>query len=170
MARRLRSNVDLNDFSIRVEQMAVSDRRGRLPLFDNLSNHNYSASLEGQGPDAARYLVDVCSLDDYVAASTAVSVGPIKIDVERHEPAAVRGMMGLITAHRPPIIVEILDSSIGTEVERLITGIGYRVFHICEKRGLVPTIRILPRDEHDWNHLLCTERDFTRAGLQKFLA
>lgn len=170
MANRLRRNVDLNRGGIMVEQMAISDHSGRVPIFDIMADHNYSASLVGQGPDAASYDVDGCSLDDYVARTGAQTIGPIKIDVERHEPAAIRGMLNLLTAHRPPVLIEILDADIGTEVGKLVDGLGYSMFHIAEKRGLVPTSQLAPLQGEDWNHLLCTSVDFGRAGLERFVA
>jgi FkbM family methyltransferase len=168
MANRLRRNVELNHFAISVEQMAVSDHSGQVQIFDILTDHNYSASLEGQGSEAACYSVEACALDDYAPAAGADMVGPIKIDVERHEPAVMRGMMRLLAAHRPSIIIEILDAGIGAEVSSLIDGLGYRMFHIEEERGLIPTNRMKPK-ERDWNHLLCTTEDFERAGLEEFI-
>lgn len=169
MASRLRQNVDLNRFAISVEQMAVSDHSGQVQIFDILTEHNYSASLEGQGPEATSYTVDACALDDYAPAKSAETMGPIKIDVERHEPAAVQGMLQLLVAHRPPILIEILDADIGAAVGQLLDGLGYSVFHIEEERGLIPTSRMEPLEENNWNHLLCTEKDFQRAGLQRFV-
>ena len=87
MARRLLHNIDLNGFPIIVEQKAVSNRSGRLPIYDDLTDHNYSASLEGQGPVAARYEVEACALDDYLAVLGNPALAVVKIDVERHEPA-----------------------------------------------------------------------------------
>lgn len=170
MARRLRSNVDLNGFPIRIEQKAVSDRSGLLPIYDDLTEHNYSASLEGQGPGADSYVVEVCALDDYLAALGKPIVGAVKIDVERHEPAVFRGMTDTLASQSPPILVEVLDREIGGQIGQLVEGLGYRIFHIDEQHGLVPDDELRPLDGTDWNHLLCTGEDFERAGLGQFLA
>jgi len=170
MALRLRRNVDLNDFSIRIEQKAVSDRGGRMPIFDTMDEHNYSASLEGQGPSASSYEVEVCTLDDLLAEWGNPALAAIKIDVERHEPAVLRGMGHALSNQSPPMLIEILDREIGTEVCELIEGLEYQIYHIDEKRGLIPATYPGPIGDHNWNHLVCTRQQFDRAGLAVLLA
>lgn len=170
MARRLRHNVKLNEFPIRVEQKGVSDRSGRLPIFDNLSEHNYSASLEGQGPDASSYEVEVRALDDFLSEIGNPPIGAIKIDVERHEPAVLRGMARTLVERRPPMLIEILDSEIGKQILELLDGHGYRLFHIDEQRGLIPASKLGPAGDHNWNHLVCTAEQFDQAGIARLLA
>ena len=169
IAKRLVDNVALNHFSITVQQMAVSARSGRLPIYDTMVDHNYSASLEGQGPGAASYEVDVVSLDDWLAGRTGKSVSAIKIDIERHEPAALWGMRNLLSAQRPPILIEILDEAIGAVIAQLIHGLSYRVYRIDEQRGLILTEQLVRLRQHDRNHLLCTAEEFERAGLCRYL-
>ena len=170
VADRLARNVALNDFSIAIERKAVSGHSGRVPIFDVMLDHNYSASLEGQGPGAASYEVEVVSLDDWLLERPANKVSAIKIDVERHEPAVLRGMRRLLAAQQPPMLVEILDEAIGAEVEGLVAGLGYRTFEIHEKRGLKSTDRLERPSRTDRNHLLCTAADFERAGLASLMA
>ena len=170
MADRLRHNVSLNPFSIDVIQQAVSDRAGRLPIYDLMTEHNYSASLEGQGDQAVSYEVDVCTLDDFLAAKQWPQIAAVKIDVERHEPAVLRGMRRLLADQRPPILVEILDLAIGAEVARLLDGLGYRIFHIDERKGLISTDELGPVGDHNWNHLICTDDQFQAAQLQDLSA
>jgi FkbM family methyltransferase len=169
VADQLERNVALNGFPILVERKAVSDRSGRLPIYDNLATHNYSASLEGQGPDAASYEVDVVTLDDWLSERTSKAVIAIKIDVERHEPAVLRGMKHLLATQHPPMLIEILDEPIGEMVERLINGLGYEFFQIREAGGLALAGRLAPPRGSDRNHLLCTAEDFERSGLDRLL-
>jgi FkbM family methyltransferase len=168
IAELLRRNVALNRFDITVEQMAVSDRQDTIPIYDNLDPINYSASIEGQGADATRYDVPVTSLDAYLLPDRLVTA--IKIDVERHEPAVVRGMLKILADHRPPVLIEILDASIGERVADAVAPLDYRFYHIAEARGLIPAERLAPLGKHDWNHLLSTSEDFERLALGRFLA
>jgi FkbM family methyltransferase len=170
MARRLRHNVDLNRFPIRVEQMAVSDRSGSLPIYDDLTEHNYSASLEGQGASAVSYEVQVCALDDFLGELGNPAIAAIKIDVERHEPAVLRGMRRLLKEQRPALLIEILDGEIGRNIFELVGGLGYRLFHIDEQRGLRPASALGSIGDHNWNHLICTDEQFEHAGLSALLA
>jgi FkbM family methyltransferase len=170
VAAKLRANVALNNGDIVVIEKAVSDHSGTMMLSDLPGDHNYSASLEGQGPNAVEYPVETCALDDLLGADRPEIVGPIKIDIERHEPAAIRGMGETLRRYRPPILIEVLDAWIGSEIESGLRGLGYDYFHIDEDNGLVPATHLAPlRDQH-WNHLLCTPADFERCGLAALLA
>lgn len=170
VAARLRANVAMNGGTVEVVEKAISDHSGTTMLSDISSEHNYSASLEGQGPDAIAYPVEICSLDDLLGGDWPAAVGPIKIDIERHEPAAIRGMAETLRRYRPPILIEVLDAAIGRDIESGVDGLGYDYFHIDEGKGLIPATHLAPlRDQH-WNHLLCTPADFERAGLAVLLA
>jgi hypothetical protein len=97
-------------------------------------------------------------------------VTAVKLDIERHEPSALRGMQQLLGERRPPLLVEVLDRAVGEQIEELVTGLDYRFFHIDEDRGLIPADRLAPLHGHHWNHLLCGEKDFRERGLDRFLA
>jgi FkbM family methyltransferase len=170
VANQLRHNVELNALSIRVEECAVSDRDGTVPIYDLPVAFNYSASIEGQGPAARRTEVPVCSIDKFLSSHDRPPVTAIKIDVERHEAAAVAGMKRTLTHDRPAILIEILDETIGEAVAEHVAGLGYLMFQIAEDQGIIPSDRLAPLGGHDWNHLLCTPDQFERLNLTDFLA
>ena len=170
VASELRRNIALNGFSIGVEECAVSNRDGTTTIFDATDAHNYSASLEGQGPGAIQTKVPVCSIDSFLAARGGDPVIAVKIDVERHEPAAVEGMRETLIKDRPAVLIEILDDGIGAAVAEQVGDLGYRMFHIAEGTGLVRAERLSPLEGHDWNHLLCTPEQFDQLGLAEFLS
>ena len=167
VAQDLRRNVELNGLPIRIEQRAVSDRDGTVAIFDDGGDYNYSASIEGQG--TRRVDVEVCSVDRYLADQPDAKVAAIKIDVERHEPAAIAGMAKMLARDRPAILIEILDERIGEAVASQIADIGYRMFHIIEGKGIVPAAKLAPQEGHDWNCLLVTPDEFDRLRLADFL-
>lgn len=170
IATWLRANRDLNSPAIVVEEQAVSDTTGETLIHDIMTEHNYSASIEGQGPGAITYRIRTCRLDDYVRGLGVESIGPIKIDVERHEPSVVRGMLKTLRRHRPPVLIEILDDRIGAEVWAMIADLGYLCFQIREDAGLVPVDRPRSAGAENWNNLLCTAEQFETAGLAILLA
>jgi len=170
VAEKLRANASMNGGAITVLEIAISDHSGTMMLSDLPEDHNYSASLEGQGTGAASYPVEIRSLDDLLSSEWPAAVGPIKIDIERHEPAAIRGMTETLRRYRPPMLIEILDAKIGQEIESWLHGLGYDYFHIDEDKGLIPAAQLAPLCDHNWNHLLCTPADFERAGLKSLLA
>lgn len=169
VAKLLRRNIELNRLPIRVEQAAVSNHDGTAVIYDGTDAYNYSASLEGQGPGARAVDVPVHAIDTLLA-SRQQPVTAVKVDVERHEAAAIEGMKKIIAADRPAILIEILDREIGAAVEAHIAGAGYRMFHVLEGKGIVETDQLQPLEGHDWNHLLCTDELFRALELSDFLA
>ena len=170
IAKRLRFNASLNKFRIEVAQLGVSDQTGIRTIFDTHGGPNYSASLEEPLANTTSYNIDVTTIDDYVAGSTVKRpIGLVKIDVEKHEPAVIRGMGQIIEADRPTLLIEILNRQIGDEISALVEGRHYRFFRIDEETGLVETRQLGHTGARNWNHLLCTHEKFEAAGLQRFV-
>jgi len=70
-------------------------------------------------------------------------VGFIKIDVEGHEPAVLRGAKNLLTASRPVLLVELElrhNPTVFEEVWRVLDPLGYQM-KCCTKAGLRPVDR-----------------------------
>lgn len=169
IAERLATNVLLNNFDVEVTNLAVSDKSGSAIMHDTDDmKHSYSASLETgfKGNDFS-FTVQTTTLDEWLTVqSFAVSL--IKIDVEMHEPAAIRGMLGTLERYRPALVIEILTPALGTDVGALLGRFGYRYFMIDERRGLVPVETLGFREGEGRNVLACTDERFARAGLATF--
>jgi FkbM family methyltransferase len=170
-AQRLERNVELNRFDILVERKAVTERGGVITLYDAPGGNNYTASLEaGHGDNSTSYPVDATSIDEYLRERGWPQVGLIKLDVETHEPAAMRGMAETVRRSRPAILVEVLNVEAGREIAQTIAGLGYLLFNIDEDQGLIPTDTLKPLHGESWNNLICTQEQFEAAGLQALLA
>ena len=167
VVEKLRANVALNGGRIAVESVAVSDREGTARLCDTDSAHVYSASL-GQamlGDEYTRsYDVPTVSLDDFCAANEIERVDLVKIDVERHEPSVIRGFRKMISAHRPTLVVEILDAGILSAVMAELDGVDYEVFDLANL-GSVPGIPAPVPGHAERNYLFCTADVAERLGL-----
>jgi FkbM family methyltransferase len=141
VVRRTRRNVSLNDLAnVRVLDAAASDRAGEMRLFrpNPWDTNRARASLTHY-----RYLtgasatVPVTTID---ATCAGAPVALIKIDVEGHEAAVVRGAAETISRHAPAIVFEYApqllrdpgESPFGWLAER-----GYRLFRIRCDRGRV---------------------------------
>jgi FkbM family methyltransferase len=171
IAERLAFNASLNGFPITVVCNGVSDHTGRKAIFDTVDGPNYSASLEEPLANTTSYMIDVTTIDDFLNKSDVRRpVDTVKIDVEKHEAAALRGMCQTIRADRPTILIEILNQQIGAEISELVRDNHYRLFHIDELAGLVETERLGCIGGRNWNHLLCTDERFRAAGLAELLA
>lgn len=105
MVKRTKANQALNGVSYEVVQAAASDKAGTAIIGFNPSVVLTSgASLETK--NVAQMEVKTIVLDDYFHHP----VGAIKIDVEGHEPSAIRGGLKMIAKNKPWMLVETLQN------------------------------------------------------------
>jgi FkbM family methyltransferase len=167
VADRLRENFAINGFSAAVIEKASSDVNARVPIYDNAEGMEYDASLEkDHGDHEVSYEVEAIRLDDFLSTP----VGLMKIDVEQHEPAVIRGAMAMIRAHRPAILIETIFDKPTAELNRQLAGLGYLIFNIDERRGMVRSNELRMLSPGSWNNLLVTPADYEASGLKRLLA
>lgn len=169
IADALRYNSKLNQDSVSIHQIAASDRNGSATLYDFDTPLPSSASIECPMPSSQTSLtaaVDTARIDDLFPASDHGRVIACKIDVERHEPAVLRGMQKILEYSHPPLLIEILDEEIGQEVETILKPLGYRFWHVNERQGLVPLKRLAVHDRDNRNVLACSQMQFDRMKLE----
>lgn len=108
--QRFRANIELNGVGHRVHlvprAVGEGDRSGRLSADRWATNE-----LVGDRYDGATEEVEIVSLDSYDAASPLGQVGLMKVDVEGHELAVLRGAARVVRRDRPALIVELNDVS-----------------------------------------------------------
>ena len=132
---KLQANVGLNQFHLQVVPAAVSDRDGLGVLLDTGEEHELSATMDETGAVLAdkpreEVSVPVVQLDTLVSAGTIRPPDLIKIDVEGHEAAALRGMMNQLEGKRPALLIEVLSTGAADEVDRLTRPFGYVVYRL----------------------------------------
>jgi FkbM family methyltransferase len=110
VAEQLRHNIRLNGFDIEVHELALSDTNGTATFYDFPGDHEYSASLDSRMGGTVETTIPVRRLDDLVDSANL-----IKVDVELHEPAVLRGAKRLLQS-KPVLLLEVLNS----EAERSI--------------------------------------------------
>jgi FkbM family methyltransferase len=105
---RARANIDLNGVGDRIElvPLAVAENEGRVRLTADRWATN--ALVDGDY-DGAVEEVESVSLDRFDARAGLGRVALVKIDVEGHELAVLRGAAGLLARHRPALMVELND-------------------------------------------------------------
>ena len=81
--------------------------------------------------------------------------GIIKIDVETHEAEVLEGFSKYIKIFKPIILIEILNDTVGRNVEKLVEGNDYLFFNIDEKKGIRQVNKITRSDYY--NYLLCSK-------------
>ncbi len=130
--------------AVRIEPRALSDAAGqvtmRIPYGSNgevkLGRSTIEAANALAHDDVARIEeieVEVTTLD----ACAVADVGFIKIDVEGHELAVLRGATRTISRDRPTLLIEANDRhhpGAVANVRELLTGLGYRGMVLVGRR------------------------------------
>jgi FkbM family methyltransferase len=156
---KLEANAALNDFRITVIAAAASDRDGEGAMLDTGEAHELSATLDPTGAVLAGKRAHVVSvpvvrLDTLIANGTLPPPDLIKIDVEGHEPAVLRGLATQLATTRPTLFVEVLTPAAAEQVDALVRPHGY-VVHRLDPAGPARLERVQPAV--GTNLLLATE-------------
>jgi FkbM family methyltransferase len=157
--RKLEANVLLNNWNIRTVNAAVSDHTGTAVLYDLPQlDHVLSVSLEADWNNKSSALrpvevpcITVTDLLDEIGAS---KVDLLKIDVETHEPAVLRGFHELIQRDRPSMLIEILNEDVARQIAALLEGLDYQYYNIDDVTWPPPRVQALSTSGH-FNFLLC---------------
>lgn len=117
--------------NVRVEEKGISDHAGAMQLMVPGGGTSPGASLEQSilhRENCATYPVEVVSLDEYFAARTR-KISAIKIDVEGHEFAALRGAQNILERDAPLLVFECeqrhLSGTTVTEILAWLQARGY---------------------------------------------
>lgn len=117
-----------NGVDVVFEQAAVSETDGRAPLYLSKKSDASNSLVAGFREPSATVDVELVTLDGYVER-TGVAPTVVKIDVERHEPAVIRGARETLGAHRPVVVMEVLGagpSGSARGAHQLLEGLGYQ--------------------------------------------
>lgn len=114
---------------VAVENLAISDRPGKLRLRIPAGGTTCGATLEPREGPAVEFEVQVTSLDRYFEDHPGLRVGFLKVDVEGHELAVFRGAERILRTDRPELLFECEARHLGTrpigEVFRYLEDLGY---------------------------------------------
>ena len=124
---KLQRNIDLNGYSIVAVDVAASDKSGVAPFFDLASPHQYTGSLESDFGGPLKTSVPVERMDQILAQHGFDRLDLVKIDVELHEPAVLRGMRNTLERWKPTMLVEILNEDVERGIREAIAGLDYRL-------------------------------------------
>ena len=120
--RSLQRRLSLNPgLPARALEIAASDTTAAVRM------HGPGSSSQSHIAEAGAVLVDARSLDDLVQAGVIAPPNLIKLDVEGHEAAVLRGARATITAHRPVILCDYNDADTEAMVRHALSGLAYNV-------------------------------------------
>ncbi|MBU3914697.1 FkbM family methyltransferase, partial [bacterium] len=119
-------------------RIALSDYSGEGKMFDLPVEHMYTATLNrnlheerGQSMVSVQEAVSVMRLDDFLLHQNIQGLDLIKIDVESHEPAVLRGIGEYLSKFHPTLIIEIWNNEVGVAVEAALAGCDYLYFALA---------------------------------------
>lgn len=124
-----------NGMRVRFEPVALSDADARGSLY--LSNRSdASNSLVAGFRESSGVLdVELLTMDTFVQREGLVPT-VVKIDVEQHEPAVLRGARSTLIEHRPVIVMELLGSEASRRAHRRLRRLDYEPFGLGDRDRL----------------------------------
>jgi FkbM family methyltransferase len=149
--------------------LGVGEKNEILP-FSTPFNTSYLTSGGSIGAKDNTLITDiqVVGLDEFIPQSIRSEVRLIKIDVEGHEDACLRGMHRLIFESQPIIFLECIHGASGLAVSKTLKELNYVFYVINDDTGEIYQVdNILPETDDSGNivrsklNRIATHKDFS---------
>jgi FkbM family methyltransferase len=144
---RLNLNLRANGISTkRSHMLAVGERRDKV-VFSVTTDLDYLSTGGAVGARAGGFNseVQIVHVDGLLTREHHANVSLIKIDVEGHEPACLRGMIDVLRESKPVLFFECIDRVSGEACAAFLRPLGYHFFEIDDRAGSVTRVdRIVP--------------------------
>jgi FkbM family methyltransferase len=167
LAELCRANVKMNNFKfVSVEDLGLSDRPDRLPLYVAAAPDSDGSYNDGQGSlyrsdirGVPTQTITVTTIDEYLTGSSIDRVDGIKLDIEGAELPALRGASRILDQCRPWLLIEIGRGTCeaagyqSDDVFDFLSGYGYQFYTVARKG------KLLPLQRHNlswWQNIFCT--------------
>ncbi len=142
---KLQQNNLINKFDIKCEQLALSSSTGEQTFFDTPDHNQTSASLSpkklkewsGYEGDIVEYKVRTITLSDYIELNNINKIDLIKLDIEMHEPEAIKGLGKYLLIFKPIVIIEVLSQEVANKLNSIIPLDNFDIFHLREEKVAV---------------------------------
>lgn len=135
---RLCRHIRLNPWApVRAFACAASDRESVVRLIQNAGAGATTSHLPYQGEQPATaptVEIRTMTLDALVAREKLRPPVLVKIDVEGHAAAALRGAAEILSRHRPRLLISLHSPEECAGVRDQLAPLGYRPFHLDDDR------------------------------------
>lgn len=134
--------------NIEIFEIGASDAICALPAISPHNNYG-SSTITDRPPSKGEsdWICNVASLDSLITPLWG-EIAMVKIDIEGHEPQAIRGASELLVHHRPVVLFEQNHEAIAdgkSESLELLRGLGYHHFSSLEVQSSWRTPQRMPR-------------------------
>jgi FkbM family methyltransferase len=131
-AVRARENIALNRLCFDVHELAVSDVEGTVELEDAGGAAPCNRTVEGFESRVPTRTVQRVTIDEFLRTRPEIGeITAVKIDVEGHENAVLRGMKRLLHEKRPRLIMfEYLERTNLSQALALFESVSYKAFEL----------------------------------------
>jgi FkbM family methyltransferase len=142
----LRANMYLNAVeNFRVFEVGLSDQDARAALLQREANNLGSSTISAESDDTATHTIELRRGDALLRELHLTKrIGLVKIDVEGHEAAVLRGLSETLRAHEPIILFETFgrDGESGSDaILSFLRRVGYKNFYTLAKDFPFPSLR-----------------------------
>jgi FkbM family methyltransferase len=143
-AERAKSNMVRNHLDFEVHAVALSDEMGELFFEDRGGVDSTNRTLtDPQMTSFPTRKVRRTTLDSFLKerVDSIENIALVKIDVEGHENAVLRGMQRTLTTLRPQIVMfEYLQRTDFSETQELLNTAGYTICSLDGQGKLMPVV------------------------------
>jgi FkbM family methyltransferase len=144
-AQRAKANMVQNHLNFEVHAVALSDEIGEIFLEDRGGVDSTNRTLtDPQKTSFPTRKVRRTTLDSFLKdhVDFIKNIALVKIDVEGHENAVLRGMQRTLTTLQPRIVMfEYLQRTDFSETQELLSTAGYAIYSLDGQGNLTPVVR-----------------------------
>ena len=139
-AARARENIQLNNLPFQVHEVALSDTIGTVRFEDRGGVHTCNRTVSSFTTDSPTIAVPSSTMDRFLAQHPSVPkpITVVKIDVEGHENAVLRGMQDLLREQRPTVMFEYLQRTNLPETLNIFASLDYCVLSLSDRGRMLP--------------------------------
>ncbi len=138
----LLKNISDNKFTIKAENVALSDEEGTAKMFMLKDRLNYMTSVNDDRYADAPHVkgnyevveieVPIVPFEKIASKHSLKNIDLIKIDVEGHELAVLKNMLPWIQKFKPHILIEVIGDENAVELNKLFAPLQYKYISIDE--------------------------------------
>ena len=156
----LKHNVEMNHFSIKCEQLAISNNSHQQLFYDSPYSNQTGASLSPemmQNTKTFDYMVNTTTLREYIELNNIQGIDLIKLDIELHEAEAIEGLGAYLSNFKPIIIFEMLTQKVADNLSRYFDLNEFHLFHLgINKVEQIFNFEVIKESlsRGDWNYII----------------